>query len=74
MLPQTPPRNKKNGKRPELRSLKIQPKTRPNKYHYKDVPEIKLCGNWLEKLGFMHGQRVSITAMPGLLVIRLEEE
>jgi toxic protein SymE len=73
MLHQVKPR-RKPGKRPEARSLKIQPKTRFNKYSQKDVPEIKLCGEWLEKLGFVYGQRVSITTMHRLLVIRLEEE
>lgn len=73
MTTQTPPR-KKSSKKPEVRSLKIQPKTRMNKYRQKDVPEIKLCGDWLEKLGFMYGQRVSVTTMHRLLVIRLEEE
>ena len=53
--------------------MKIQPKTRFNRYSQIDVPEIKLCGNWLEKLGFVHGQRVLITTMDRLLVIRLEE-
>ena len=65
---------KRSNKRPEIRSLKIQPKTRFNRYSQRDVPEIKLCGNWLEKLGFVQGQRVLITTMDRLLVIRLEEE
>lgn len=57
-------------RRPDVRSLKIQPKRRFNKYSKKDVPEIKLCGNWLEKLGFEFGERVVVTAMPNLLIIR----
>lgn len=69
MLQQTPPR-----KKTEIRSLKIQPKIRFNKYSQKEVPEIKLCGEWLEKLGFVYGRRVSITTMHQMLVIRLEEE
>lgn len=65
---------KRSSKRPEVRSLKIQSKTRFNSYSQRDVPEIKPCGNWLEKSGFIHGQRVLITTMDRLLVIRLEEE
>lgn len=65
---------KQLNRRPEVRSLKIQPKRRSNKYSEIDVPEIKLCGSWLEKLGFVQGQRVLITTMDRLLVIRLEEE
>lgn len=60
-------------KRPEVRSLKIQPKTRFNKYSQKDVPEIKLCGNWLENLGFQIEDRVTITSMSNLLIIRTME-
>ncbi len=60
-------------RRPEVRSLKIQPKTRFNKYSHKDVPEIKLCGDWLRSLGFEQGERVTVTAMPKLLIIRTGE-
>ncbi len=60
-------------RRPDVRSLKIQPKTRFNKYSQKDVPEIKLCGNWLENLGFEIESRVTITSMPNLLIIRTAE-
>ena len=58
----------------EVRSLKIQPKFRVNTDSNKEVPEIKLCGNWLEKLGFVHGRRVLVTTMNELLVIRLQPE
>ena len=61
-------------RRPEVRSLKIQPKFRVNADSNKDVPEIKLCGNWLENLGFVHGRRVLVTTMNELLVIRLQPE
>lgn len=59
-------------RRPEVRSLKIQPKTRFNKHSQVDVPEIKLCGNWLEALGFELETRVVVTSMPNLLIIRPE--
>ena len=60
--------------RPRVRTLKIQPKTIVNVFNSKHVPEIKLCGNWLEELGFHHGKRVCITSMNGLLIIRLQTD
>jgi len=66
--------NKTNKiRRPDVRSLKIQPKTRCNKYCQKDVPEIKLSGNWLQAMGFQSGARVMVTYMPELLIIRTTE-
>ncbi|BFM42221.1 hypothetical protein CFS9_08620 [Flavobacterium sp. CFS9] len=61
-------------RRPDVRSLKIQPKMRFNEYSQKKVPEIKLCGNWLQKLGFEFDERVIVTCMPNLLIIRPIEE
>jgi hypothetical protein len=55
-------------------TMKIQPKTRFNKYSQRDVPEIKLCGDWLQQLGFESGTRVTVTSMPQLLIIRPTEE
>jgi hypothetical protein len=72
-------RTSKNGKkqvirRPEVRSLKIQPRFRENAYSTVDVPEIKLCGNWLSQLGFCQGRRVVVTTMNELLIVRLQPE
>ncbi len=58
---------------PEVRSLKIQPKTRFNTDSKKDVPEIKLSGVWLQNLGFQHGGRVTITTLQNLLIIQPSE-
>ena len=44
-----------------------------SKYSQKDVPEIKLCGDWLQILGFQLGARVTVTSMPNLLIIRTTE-
>lgn len=57
-------------RRPEVRSIKIQPRTRNNAYSTVDIPEIRLSGHWLAKLGFSHGRRVIITTMNELLVVR----
>ena len=61
-------------RRPDVRSLKIQPRFRENAYSTVDVPEIKLCGNWLSQLGFCQGRRVIITTMNELLIVRLQPE
>ena len=65
---------RKNGsKKPKVRNLKIHPHIRLNGWTSSTVPEIKLCGNWLEKLGFVPEQRVKITTMNKLLIIRVDE-
>lgn len=58
---------------PDVRSLKIQPKTRLNKNSTKHVPEIKLCGNWLLNSGFESGARVTVMCMPNLIIVRKME-
>jgi hypothetical protein len=65
---------KKASIRPKVRSLKIQPRCRQNKYDTVDVPEIRFSGNWLEELGFSKGKRVTITTMNELLILRLKRE
>ncbi|MGN6294603.1 MAG: type I addiction module toxin, SymE family [Chitinophagaceae bacterium] len=64
---------KQTIRRPDVRSLKIQPKTRINRYSQKDVPEIRLCGDWLKNHGFDINARVVVTSMPFLLVIQPTE-
>jgi hypothetical protein len=65
---------------PAVRYLKLQPFYREvrtsffNRPPAKIVPELRLCGNWLEKAGFLPGEYVSVTVMDGLLVIRAAEE
>jgi hypothetical protein len=68
-------REKKSGvRRPNVRSLKIQPRIRDNRWTTTTAPEIKLCGSWLEQLGFHHGKRVVVTTMKELLIIQLHPE
>lgn len=57
-------------RRPDVRTLKIQPKYRKNRWSESTYSEIKLCGNWLTRWGFQHGHRVSVTTLNGLLIIR----
>jgi hypothetical protein len=65
---------KKEIRRPEVRTLKIQPKYREQQFETVKVPEIRFSGNWLEKLGFSYGRRVTITTMNELLIVRLQPE
>jgi len=67
------PEKKKTSKRPEVRSLKIQPDIKFNRWSQTRVPVIRLSGVWLDKLGFTPEQRVTVTTMNKLLIIRLEE-
>ncbi len=66
--------DKRSMKRPEVRSLKIQPYIRLNQWSQTEVPVIRLCGNWLGKLGFTPEQKVTVTTMSRLLIIQLNEE
>lgn len=61
---------KQSPRRPDVRKLKIQPRARVSRTSVRSVPEIKLCGDWLQHLGFQMGDHVTITSMPRLLIIR----
>jgi hypothetical protein len=63
----------KVSKKPQVRTLKIQKKFRPRKHVNGEVPEIKLCGCWLARLGFEKGKTVNITEMNKLLILRMED-
>ena len=73
---QTNKRVKKSEvRRPAVRSIKIQPKYRVNIWRDSSVaPEIKLCGAWLEQLGFHCGRRVTVTTMKEILIITLQPD
>lgn len=55
---------------PKTRYIKVQSFPRKEK----DVPELRLCGLWLEKAGFHADAYVSITTLDGLLIIRQAEQ
>ena len=63
------PSKKPGVRRPNVRCLKIQPRIRNTRWSRNIAPEIKLCGNWLEELGFEYGKKVVVTTMEGLLII-----
>ena len=61
------------AEKPKVRYLKLKPfyrQPRIQSDRNKIVPELRLCGNWLEKAGFSPKDYVSVTVMDGLLVIR----
>jgi hypothetical protein len=55
------------------KKIKLQPKYRQLAYSVKIVPELKISGIWLEKLGFEAGQTVSITTRNQELIIKPSE-
>ena len=61
---------------PRVRYLKLYPFYRESKFKLKRkiVPELRLCGNWLENAGFSPTDYVSVTVMDKLLIIRSIEE
>ena len=62
---------------PKVRYLKLQPFYRESSTvcsPAKIVPELRLCGNWLQAAGFLPKEYVSVTVMDRLLVIRSAPE
>ncbi|WP_425571135.1 SymE family type I addiction module toxin [Olivibacter ginsenosidimutans] len=68
------PKKKKVSRQPKVRSLKIQPVIKFNRFSQTTVPIIRLSGLWLDKLGFSPDQRVRVTTMNKLLIISLDED
>jgi antitoxin component of MazEF toxin-antitoxin module len=58
------------------RKLKLQPEYRAisNSNTPKKVPSLKLCGAWMEKLGFKPGDRVNVITREKLLIIEPLQE
>ena len=54
------------------RKLKVYPKYRPltNSYSVRIVPELRLCGQWLERSGFKIGEQVQITIRDREIIIK----
>jgi len=55
---------------PTVRLLKVKSFYRQTGSGYKTVPDLRLCGHWLEEVGFLAEGYASVTVMDGLLVIR----
>jgi toxic protein SymE len=56
-----------------FRKLKIHTKFRSRTYDNILIPEIRLEGKWLEKLGFTQGQMVSIEQKKNKLIITVDK-
>lgn len=55
------------------RKLKIYRKFRTRRWDNTTVPEIRLEGRWLEKVGFKEGERVKIQVEKNKLTITIDE-
>lgn len=55
------------------RRLKIHTRYQTNTYRIITVPEIRLKGKWLDKLGFKEGQMVNIEQKKNKLTITIDK-
>lgn len=56
------------------RKLKIYQKfQRTSSWQAKFVPEIRLCGKWLEDMGFEYGQQITVRLEDHRLVIQSDK-
>jgi toxic protein SymE len=52
------------------RKLKVYPKYRQLACSQKLVPELRLCGRWLERSGFQIGAQVQVTIKDQEIIIK----
>jgi toxic protein SymE len=57
----------------DFKKLKIHSKHRPRTWDNITVPEIRLEGKWLDKLGFKEGRQVQIEQQKNKLIITLNK-
>ena len=57
----------------KLRKKKVYTKFRSRTYDNILIPEIRLEGKWLEKLGFIQGQTINIEQKKNKLTITIEK-
>ncbi|MBS7255853.1 SymE family type I addiction module toxin [Flavobacterium branchiicola] len=57
-----------------IRRLKIHPKHVSRSYSYVIFPEIRLCGKWLQDLGFKHGSFVTIEQLQNKIIITTNDD
>lgn len=57
------------------RHLKVYPKyfSRINSWRPAIFPEIRLCGKWLQEMGFQHGQTIKVKQEMNRITITVEE-
>lgn len=56
------------------RIIRVQSQIRCNKNSESQIPEIRLSGLWLGRLGFHAGSRIRIRAVSGKLEIKVDED
>jgi toxic protein SymE len=66
--------NSKHNNDQQVKMMKVYSVYRDNINHSFRVPEIKISGKWLEKLGFNYGKKIMVTVSEGSLTIQLLEE
>lgn len=65
----------RSGKQLKKRRLKIQPKYMARSYHrYVIFPEIRLCGKWLQEIGFNCGNFVTVEHQRNKIIITTQKE
>lgn len=57
-----------------LRKLKIHSKYQKRTYKDITIPEIRLEGKWLEKLGFEKNQTIIVEEMKNKLIITVQKD
>jgi toxic protein SymE len=57
----------------EFRKLKIYCKSQARRWDYTTVPEIRLEGKWLDKLGFKKGDTVKVKMQDSKLTITVDK-
>ncbi|MEO0505368.1 MAG: SymE family type I addiction module toxin [Bacteroidota bacterium] len=57
-----------------MKKIKIKPKHRRRTYDEIWIPEIKMEGKWLEKLGFMQGKYMKVEWEQKKLILTLIED
>jgi len=56
------------------RKLRIYKKFQARSYGNTTIPEIRLKGKWLEKLGFIQGQVINVIQEENKLTITIDKE
>jgi len=53
------------------RSRRLTVTTRASWPHYRQVPQVRMCGDWLAQAGFTPGTFLDIAVYNGMLVIKV---
>ena len=68
-------KQEENFQQPGKRQLKVYEKYISRSYkQYVILPEIRLCGKWLQDIGFDRGQSVTVQHEKNKIIITLDDE